>query len=68
MKAPITFNEWKAVEELLMRLRIGYSVIFDDHNGVAEMIVDINDLSIYRYNDGEKPAAKPTVESTEEGI
>lgn len=61
MKVGLTFDEWKNLEEMLMRLRIGYNVMFDDHNGTAEMLIDINTLSVYRRDN-------ETIEVVEEGI
>lgn len=40
-KVQITYDDWQALESVLMNHRIGYSVIFDDHNGTAEMIIDV---------------------------
>ena len=32
-----------------MDARVGYEVIFDDHNGTAEMLIDIQLMGVYRY-------------------
>jgi hypothetical protein len=32
-----------------MDARVGYEVIFDDHNGTAEMIIDVQQIGVYRY-------------------
>ena len=33
----------------------GYQVQFDDHHGVAEMLIDINTIGIMRWEDGKEP-------------
>lgn len=48
-KTQISFQAWQELEPVLMRHRIGYEVIFDDHNGTAEMLIDIQNLGVYRY-------------------
>ena len=48
MKSRMTYEDWKKLEELLMKVRAGYEVVFDDHNGFAEMIVDIHTIGIMR--------------------
>ena len=55
MKTMISYSDWPSLEELLMRLRIGYKVQFDDHHGVAEMLIDINTIGIMRWEDGKEP-------------
>ena len=32
-----------------MDARVGYEVIFDDHNGTAEMLIDVQQMGVYRY-------------------
>lgn len=48
MKSYITKEMWSQLENILAKYNIGYSVIFDDHNGVPEMIVTVNTISINR--------------------
>lgn len=55
MKVPMSFEDWKKFEEILMCLRLGYNVIFDDHNGIAEMVIDINTISVYRHDNEPVP-------------
>lgn len=55
MKTMISYSDWPSLEELLMRLRVGYQVQFDDHHGVAEMLIDINTIGIMRWEDGKEP-------------
>jgi hypothetical protein len=70
----ISYSDWPSLEELLMRLRVGYQVQFDDHHGVAEMLININTIGIMRWEDGVEPGiadwsvseAKPI--EIEEGI
>ena len=59
-KIQITFAAWRELEPILMKHRIGYSVIFDDHNGTAEMVIDIQQIGVYRWEEN-----KP--ENVEEG-
>lgn len=74
MKTMISYSDWPRLEELLMRLRVGYQVKFDDHHGVAEMLIDIDTIGIMRWEEGNEPgiadwsvdAAKPV--KIEEGI
>ena len=74
MKTIISYSDWPSLEELLMRLRVGYQVQFDDHHGVAEMLININTIGIMRWEDGDEPGvadwsvseAKPI--EIEEGI
>lgn len=74
MKTMISYSDWPNLEELLMRLRIGYQVQFDDHHGVAEMLININTIGIMRWEGGVEPGvvdwsiseAKPI--EIEEGI
>ena len=48
-KTTISYADWKKLEKALMDARIGYEVIFDDHNGTAEMIIDIQQIGVYRW-------------------
>ena len=48
MKSYITKEMWSQLENIFAKYNIGYSVIFDDHNGVPEMLVTANTISIYR--------------------
>ena len=50
-KVLITFDEWQDLEPVLMKHRIGYEVIFDDHNGTAEMLIHIQNLGVYRWEE-----------------
>lgn len=47
-KVLITFDQWKELEPVLMKHRIGYEVQFDDHNGTAEMLIHIQNIGVYR--------------------
>ena len=44
MKSRMTYEDWKKLEELLMKVRAGYDVVFDDHNGFAEMVISIHTI------------------------
>ena len=48
-KTLISYADWQKLEKALMDARVGYEVIFDDHNGTAEMIIDVQQMSVYRY-------------------
>ena len=48
-KTLISQAEWQKLEEALMDVRVGYEVIFDDHNGTAEMIIDVQQIGVYRW-------------------
>lgn len=50
MKSIITLEEWRQVEEILMKCCIGYNVKFDNHNGTAEMLINLDTIGIYRGN------------------
>ena len=48
-KTLISYADWQKLEKALMDARVGYEVIFDDHNGTAEMLIDIQLMGVYRY-------------------
>lgn len=48
-KTLISYADWQKLEKALMDARVGYEVIFDDHNGIAEMIIDVQQMGVYRY-------------------
>ena len=48
-KTLISYADWQKLDKALMDARIGYEVIFDDHNGIAEMIIDVQQIGVYRY-------------------
>lgn len=52
MKIMISYADWQKLEKALMDVRVGYQVQFDDHHGVAEMLIDINTIGIMRWEDG----------------
>ena len=54
MKSRMTYEDWKKLEELLMKVRAGYDVVFDDHHGFGEMVISIHTLGVMREesNDG----------------
>ena len=54
MKSRMTYEDWKKLEEVLMQVRAGYDVVFDDHNGFAEMVISVHTIGIMREenNDG----------------
>lgn len=48
-KTLISYTDWQKLEKALMDARVGYEVIFDDHNGTAEMLIDVQLMGVYRY-------------------
>ena len=48
MKSYMTYEDWKKLEEVLMRVRAGYDVVFDDHNGFAEMVIYVHVIGVMR--------------------
>ena len=48
-KTLISYADWQKLEKALMDARVGYEVIFDDHNGTAEMLIDVQLMGVYRY-------------------
>jgi hypothetical protein len=48
-KTQISYVDWQKLEKALMDARVGYEVIFDDHNGTAEMIIDVQQIGVYRW-------------------
>lgn len=48
-KTLISYTDWQKLEKALMDARVGYEVIFDDHNGIAEMVIDVQQIGVYRY-------------------
>lgn len=53
MKSHMTYEDWKKLEELLMKVRAGYEVIFDDHHGFAEMVISIHTIGVMRDEEEE---------------
>ena len=48
MKTMITLEMWSELEPVLARLNAGYKVDFDNHNGIAEMLIHIDTIGIMR--------------------
>ena len=72
-KIQIAYADWQKLEKALMAARVGYSVIFDDHHGVAEMIIGIQHIGVMREEDNEDLSAVDCVDGVkpaeiEEGI
>ena len=61
-KTLISYADWQKLEKALMDARVGYEVIFDDHHGVAEMLIDIQNIGIMRWEDSNKPITDWTVD------
>ena len=55
MKSRMSYEEWKKLEELLMKVRAGYDVVFDDHHGFGEMVIFVHTIGVMREgnNDGD---------------
>ena len=54
-KTQISFDAWKELEHVLMRHRIGYEIKFDDHNGTAEMLIAVQPIGVYRWEENTVP-------------
>ena len=50
-KTQISYADWQKLEKALKDARVGYSIIFDDHNGTAEMIIDVQQIGVYRWEE-----------------
>lgn len=61
-KTLISYVDWQKLEKALMNARVGYEVIFDDHNGVAEMLIDVQSIGVMRWEDSKEPIADWTVD------
>lgn len=61
-KTLISYADWQKLEKALMNARVGYEVIFDDHNGTAEMIIDVQQIGVMRWEDSKEPIADWTVD------
>ena len=48
MKATILIEDWLDLEAILAKLQIGYKVIYDNHNGTPEMLINLDTISVYR--------------------
>lgn len=48
MKSAITLEMWKELESVLAKNNVGYNVVFDNHHGSNEMIIDIRTISVMR--------------------
>ena len=60
-KTQISFEAWKELEPMLMRHRIGYEVQFDDHNGTAEMLIAVQPVGVYRWEENTVPNEEVTI-------
>ena len=60
-KTQISFEAWKELEPVLMRHRIGYEVQFDDHNGTAEMLIAVQSVGVYRWEENTIPNEEVTI-------
>ena len=52
-KTLISYADWQKLEKALMDARVGYEVIFDDHNGTAEMLIDVQLMGVYRWEENQ---------------
>ena len=60
-KTQISFQSWKELEPILMKYRIGYEVQFDDHNGTAEMLIAVQPVGVYRWEENTVPNEEVTI-------
>ena len=61
-KTLLSYADWQKLEKALMDARVGYEVIFDDHHGVAEMLIDVQNIGVMRWEDSNEPVADWTVD------
>ena len=52
-KTLISYADWQKLEKALMDARVGYEIIFDDHNGTAEMLIDVQLMGVYRWEENQ---------------
>lgn len=48
MKSVITLEMWHELEAVLAKINAGYNVIFDNHHGINEMIIEIHTIGVMR--------------------
>lgn len=48
MKTMMTLDMWQEIEPVLARNGVGYKVIFDNHNGIEEMVINIDTIGLMR--------------------
>lgn len=48
MKTMINMPMWQELEEVLTKLNVGYKVNFDNHHGIAEMLISVDTIGIMR--------------------
>lgn len=44
----INLEMWHELETVLAKLNVGYNVLFDNHNGINEMIIETHAISVMR--------------------
>lgn len=54
MKTRMTMEMWKEVEAVLAKNDAGYKVDFDNHNGIPEMLIHVDTISIMRRGEKEQ--------------
>lgn len=48
VQTQISYADWQKLEKALMDVRVGYEVVFDDHCGTAEMVINVQQIGVYR--------------------
>lgn len=48
MKTMMTLEMWNELEPVLAKLNAGYKIDFDNHNGIAEMLIHIDSIGVMR--------------------
>lgn len=54
MKTRMTMEMWTQLEPVLAKLNAGYKVDFDNHNGIPEMLIHVDTISIMRRDEEAK--------------
>lgn len=54
MKTMMTMEMWNELEPILAKLGAGYKVIYDNHNGTPEMVIQMDSIGVMRYDVSDK--------------
>ena len=54
MKTMMTIEMWDELEPVLAKLGAGYKVIYDNHHGIPEMVIQMDSIGVMRYDVSDK--------------
>lgn len=54
MKIMMTMEMWNELEPILAKLGAGYKVIYDNHHGTPEMVIQMDSIGVMRYDVSDK--------------